>query len=196
MGLINNYNEFFATYLQPLLRTRFRTSNLSMTSIFIDSTSALITALLPMLRRKVFGVIPQVAKQPQLLSHFIHELMSFDISLRDEWGYDGGSGVEGWKGLTWEVLVKKDWFGRWLEVEKTCKHTFKITSLAHLTFRKSLCQGTKISSTLPKALKSTTKASSRQLRNPPMPPSESTISWKPSPIATALFLPSPRNYVS
>ncbi|KAI4111393.1 MAG: hypothetical protein LQ339_000592 [Xanthoria mediterranea] len=119
MGLINNYNDFFATYLQPLLRTRFRTSNLSMTSIFIDSTSALITALLPMLRRKVFGVIPQVAKQPQLLSHFIHELMSFDISLRDEWGYDGGSGVDGWKGLTWEVLVKKDWFGRWLEVEKT-----------------------------------------------------------------------------
>ncbi|KAI4222545.1 MAG: hypothetical protein L6R36_006066 [Xanthoria steineri] len=119
MGLINNYNDFFATCLQPLLRTRFRTSNLSMTSIFIDSTSALITALLPMLRRKVFGVIPQVAKQPQLLSHFIHELMSFDISLRDEWGYDGGSGVDGWKGLTWEVLVKKDWFGRWLEVEMT-----------------------------------------------------------------------------
>lgn len=196
MGLINNYNEFFATYLQPLLRTRFRTSNLSMTSIFIDSTSALITALLPMLRRKVFGVIPQIAKQPQLLSHFIHELMSFDISLRDEWGYDGGSGVEGWRGLTWEVLVKKDWFGRWLEVEKTCKHTLMINSLTHLTFRKSLCQGTTISSTLPKASKSTTKASSRQLRNPPMPPSGSTISSKPLPIATALFLPSPRNYVS
>ncbi|KAI4270466.1 MAG: hypothetical protein L6R38_007115 [Xanthoria sp. 2 TBL-2021] len=119
MGLLNNYDEFVATYLQPLLRKRFKTSNLSMTSIFIDSTSALITALLPMLKRKVFGVIPQIAKQPQLLSHFIHELMSFDISLRDEWGYDGGSGVEGWKGLTWEVLVKKDWFGRWLEVEKT-----------------------------------------------------------------------------
>ncbi|KAL8849798.1 MAG: hypothetical protein Q9221_005214 [Calogaya cf. arnoldii] len=119
MGLLNNYDDFFATHLQPLLRKRFKTSNLSMTSIFIDSTSALITALLPMLRRKVFGVIPQIAKQPQLLSHFIHELMSFDISLRDEWGYDGGCGIEGWKGLTWEVLVKKDWFGRWLEVEKT-----------------------------------------------------------------------------
>ncbi|KAL8674747.1 MAG: hypothetical protein Q9168_000831 [Polycauliona sp. 1 TL-2023] len=118
MGLLNNYDQFFATYLQPCLRKRFKASNLSMTSIFIDSTSALITALLPMLRRKVFSVIPQIAKQPQLLSHFIHELMDFDITLRDEWGYDGGSGIEGWKGLTWEVLVKKDWFGRWLEVEK------------------------------------------------------------------------------
>lgn len=196
MGLLNAYDGFFATYLQPLLRKRFKTSNLSMTSIFIDSTSALITALLPMLRRKVFSVISQIAKQPQLLSHFIHELMSFDISLRDEWGYDGGSGVEGWKGLTWEVLVKKDWFGRWLEVEKTCKRTHKTTSLSHLTSRKSLCPGTKTSSTPQKASKSTTRASSHQLRNLPMPPSESTIFSKQSQIATALCLPSPRNYVS
>ncbi|KAI4239026.1 MAG: hypothetical protein L6R40_005612 [Gallowayella cf. fulva] len=117
-GLLSNYDEFFATHLQPILRNRFKNSNLSMTSIFIDSTSALITALLPMLRRKVFNSMPQIAKQPQLLSHFIHELMSFDISLRDEWGYDGGCGIDGWKGLAWEVLVKKDWFNRWLEVEK------------------------------------------------------------------------------
>ncbi len=129
MGLLNNYDEFFATYLQPLLRQRFKASNLAMTSIFIDSTSALITALLPMLRRKVFSVIPQIAKQPQLLSHFVHELMSFDNTLRDEWDYDGGSGIEGWKGLTWEVLVKKDYFGRWLEVEKSCEYALQITNL-------------------------------------------------------------------
>ncbi|KAL8708042.1 MAG: hypothetical protein Q9220_007038 [cf. Caloplaca sp. 1 TL-2023] len=104
--------------LKPILRKRFKNSNLAMTSIFIDSTSALITALLPMLRRKIFGVIAQIAKQPQLLSHFVHELMGFDTSLRDEWGYDGGCGIDGWNGLTWEVLVKRDWFGRWLEVEK------------------------------------------------------------------------------
>ena len=71
-----------------------------------------------MLRRKIFSLIPQVSQQPQLLSHLIHELMSFDVSLRDEWNYDGGNPIEGWKGLTWEFLVKKDWFGRWLEVEK------------------------------------------------------------------------------
>ncbi|KAL8831652.1 MAG: hypothetical protein Q9170_005206 [Blastenia crenularia] len=118
IGLLNQYDEFFAIYLQPILRSRFRNSNLAMTSIFIDSTSALITALLPMLRRKIFSTMPQIAKQPQLLSHFIHELMSFDISLREEWGYDGGCGIDGWKGLTWEVLVKAKWFKRWLEVEK------------------------------------------------------------------------------
>ncbi|KAL8870314.1 MAG: hypothetical protein Q9174_003615 [Haloplaca sp. 1 TL-2023] len=118
MGLLNTYDDFFAIHLQPILRNRFKTSNLAMTSIFFDATSALITALLPMLRRKMLNVMPQIAKQPQLLSHFIHELMGFDISLRDEWGYDGGRGIEGWKGLTWEVLVKKDWFNRWFEVEQ------------------------------------------------------------------------------
>ena len=74
-----------------------------------------------MVRHKVFGMLPQVSKQPQLLSHLIRELMSFDVSLRDDWNYDGGNAVEGWKGLTWEVLVKKEWFGRWLDVEKNCK---------------------------------------------------------------------------
>lgn len=71
-----------------------------------------------MLRRKIFALMPPISQQPQLLSHLIHELMSFDVSLRDEWNYDGGNAFEGWKGVTWEVLVKKDWFGRWLEVEK------------------------------------------------------------------------------
>lgn len=117
-GLLNTYEEFFAVNLQPILSRHFRGSNLALNSCYIDSTSALITALLPMLRHKVFTLLPHVSKQPQLLSHLMHELMSFDVSLREEWGYDGGFGAEGWKGLTWEVLVKKDWFGTWLKVEK------------------------------------------------------------------------------
>ena len=74
-----------------------------------------------MVRHKVLGLITQVSKQPQLFSHLIHELMSFDASLRDEWSYDGGNPIEGWKGLTWEVLAKREWFGRWLDVEGNCK---------------------------------------------------------------------------
>ncbi|KAA6408927.1 MAG: hypothetical protein FRX48_07271 [Lasallia pustulata] len=117
-NLLNTYNEFFATYLQPVLQNHFRGSTLAMNIVYIDSTSALITAVLPMLRHKIFSFLPQVARQPQLLSHFMHELMSFDVDLKDDWGYDGGCGADGWKGLTWEVLVKKDWFGKWLQVEK------------------------------------------------------------------------------
>ncbi|KAL8940207.1 MAG: hypothetical protein Q9211_002379 [Gyalolechia sp. 1 TL-2023] len=105
IGLLNQYDKFFAVHIQPILRSRFRNSSLAMTSTFIDSTSALITALLPMLRQKAYSIMPLIAKQPPLLSHFIHELMSFDISLREEWGYDGGCGIDGWKGLTWESII-------------------------------------------------------------------------------------------
>lgn len=117
---MNDYQEFFTVYLQPLLRDHFKRSNLALTSIYIDSTSALITSLLPMLRRKILILLPRLTNQPQLLSHLMHELMDFDVNMREEWDYDGGNAVEGWQGLTWEVLVKKGWFGRWLEVEKNC----------------------------------------------------------------------------
>ena len=50
----------------------------------------------------------------------MHELMSFDTGVRDDWGYDGGSGAEGWRGLTWEVLHKQKWFPKWLQAEKDC----------------------------------------------------------------------------
>lgn len=73
-----------------------------------------------MLRHKIFVLLPRTSNQPRLLSHLVHELMSFDVNMREEWDYDGGNAVEGWKGLTWEVLVKKGWFGKWLEVEKNC----------------------------------------------------------------------------
>lgn len=74
-----------------------------------------------MLRSKIFATVPKIRNDPQYLSHFIHELMSFDISLKEDWNYDGGNGSEGWKGLTWEVLVKQDWFSQWLVVERDCE---------------------------------------------------------------------------
>ena len=110
------------THIQPVLRRHFQGTKLNANSAYTDSTTVFITALLPMLRRKIFNYLPQIAMQPQLLSHFIHELIEFDSVLRDEWGYDPHDGARNWEGLTWEVLVGKDWFGRWLEVEKNCMH--------------------------------------------------------------------------
>jgi RAD50-interacting protein 1 len=74
-----------------------------------------------MLKRKISHLLPEISGQPQLLSHFIHELISFDATLREEWDYGEGSDQETWKGLTWEVLVRQEWFLRWLQVEKECK---------------------------------------------------------------------------
>ncbi|KAL1601779.1 hypothetical protein SLS60_006694 [Paraconiothyrium brasiliense] len=116
--LLNDYSDFVVDYVQPSLLKQFRGTDLALNSVYIDAMSAFITALLPMLRSKVGALLPKVASQPQLLSHLMHELMSFDNTIREEWRYDGGYGVEGWKGLSWEFLVQGDWFGRWLQVEK------------------------------------------------------------------------------
>lgn len=124
--LVNQYYGFVEAYVQPLLHSHFRGTDLAFNTVYIDAVSALITAFLPMLRSKILSVMPQVAAQPQLLSHFMHEIMSFDSAIRDEWRYDGGYGMDGWKGMAWEVLVQGDWFGRWLEVEKDCEFALYI----------------------------------------------------------------------
>jgi len=129
--LLNTHEAFLATHLQPILRRHFQNSNLALTSVYIDSTSAFITALLPMLRRKILAVLPHIAKQPHLLSHFVHELINFDVTIKEDWGYDGGNRMEGWRGLAWEVLVKGHWFGAWLDVEKNCKHLALAFGICH-----------------------------------------------------------------
>ncbi|KAH9880167.1 hypothetical protein J1614_002193 [Plenodomus biglobosus] len=116
--LLDDYSGFIADHFQPVLLRHFRGTDLAMNPVYIDAMSAFITALLPMLRTKIGSLLPKVAAQPQLLSHLMHEIMSFDTTIRDTWGYDGGYGVDGWKGLSWEFLVQGDWFGRWLQVEK------------------------------------------------------------------------------
>jgi hypothetical protein len=119
--LLNDYTDFLNNYVQPVLLRHFKGTDLALNSVYIDATSALVTALLPMLRSKILATLPKVSSDPQLMSHLMHEIMSFDTTLRDDWRYDGGNGIDGWKGLAWEVLVEKDWFGLWLQVEKTCK---------------------------------------------------------------------------
>jgi RAD50-interacting protein 1 len=118
--LLNDYSGFVTAYMQPLLLKLFRGTDLALTSVYIDATAALITALLPVLRTKIGNLLPKVADQPHLLSHLMHEVMSFDTTIREDWGYDGGFGLEGWRGLAWEFLAQGDWFGRWLQVEKDC----------------------------------------------------------------------------
>ncbi|KZM23392.1 uncharacterized protein EKO05_0009770 [Ascochyta rabiei] len=116
--LLDDYSAFVADYLQPVLFKHFRGTPLALNPVYIDAMSAFITALLPVLRTKIASLLPKVAGQPQLLSHLIHEMMSFDSTVRDTWAYDGGYGLSGWNGLSWEFLVQANWFDQWLRVEK------------------------------------------------------------------------------
>lgn len=86
-----------------------------------DAINEFITALLPELRRKIHNLLPDIMDQAQLLSHFIHEMITFDATLREDFAYMP-YGYEGpWKGMTHEVLVVENGFTGWLKVEKECK---------------------------------------------------------------------------
>lgn len=119
MDLISQFGVFFTSYLQPILDEKAQSAGPSLEWNFYNALHAFITALLPTLRQKIDSFLPQVADYPQLLSHFIHELMNFDNELRDTWNYLPDPYAEGnWKGMTWEVLTKQGWYDRWLQVEK------------------------------------------------------------------------------
>ena len=110
--------DFIIDYLQPVLDVRTRAVDMD-ESIYTDALSAFITALLPMLTTKCLTLLPQVANKPQLFSHFIHELMSFDSTLREEWSYAPvAQAIFDWKGLTWLMLTTHGYFNAWLQVEK------------------------------------------------------------------------------
>lgn len=113
--------DFVNEYVQPLLLEHFQDSSHRMSLGYLDATTALITALLPMLREKVSILFEQISTQPQLLSHLMQELMSFDTTLREDWHYDGGMDADCgiWRGITGEVLAQDSHFERWLSVEST-----------------------------------------------------------------------------
>lgn len=119
--LLSTYSPMISDLLQPVLLEQFGGTELTQDANCIDATSAFITALLPMLRTKVLALVPQVSGEPRLLSHLMHELMSFDQVLQAEWHYGTSkskSSDRSWRGMAWEVLSEPRHFDRWLSVEK------------------------------------------------------------------------------
>jgi hypothetical protein len=177
--LLDDYSSFMSDYMQPVLFKHFRGTDLALNPVYIDAMSAFITALLPVLRTKIGSLLPKVANQPQLLSHLIHEIMSFDSTIRDTWAYDGGYGLSGWNGLSWEFLVQGNWFDQWLRVEKEC---MQLASEAHpndmLTVEQLLLSVTTTSSKPKIGEISTTKASMPKPQNPQRAQSVSTTCSK------------------
>jgi hypothetical protein len=118
LDLISSYCAFFQANLQPQLLANFRGSDLAMIPAYIDATSALITALIPMLQTKLRSILPQVSEQPQLFSNLMHEVMTFDATIQEEWNYTPLSPATVWRGLAHYVLEKQSYFSKWLNVER------------------------------------------------------------------------------
>ena len=120
VDVLEAHNDFFLDHFQPILDRRSASTETEINLAYSDATTAFITALLPMVRQKCLNLLPQVAENAHLLSHFVHELMEFDATLRDTWGYTPTSSpLDTWRGLTWEMLVTHGYFNAWLQGEKS-----------------------------------------------------------------------------
>ena len=118
LDLLSQYNTFMSDHLQPIFDARIREDD-RLDLVYTDAVSAFITALLPMVSAKCVSVLPHLASQPQLMSHFIRETMLFDTELQHSWAYSPFPGpLTDWKGLTWDVLSKHGYFDTWLKLEK------------------------------------------------------------------------------
>jgi len=84
-----------------------------------------ITALLPILHHKIDSIMPDLLKNAPSLSHFMHENMVFDSSLRENYLYIP-FGKEFWEG-SMQHSLKSPWiFKTWRDVEKDCMPLFSM----------------------------------------------------------------------
>jgi hypothetical protein len=118
LDVLETHNKFMSDHVQPIIDAQNSKSSVG-DALLSDAVSAFITALLPLVIAKSVQLLPQIETQPQLLSHFVHELMAFDKTLMEYWGYQPTTDLLiDWKGLTWEVFNTHGYFSSWLKAEK------------------------------------------------------------------------------
>ncbi|KAI1361540.1 RINT-1 family protein [Xylaria arbuscula] len=116
ISLIEKWEGFFRENVGHILCSRFRDTAVGEMSIYIDPASALVTALLPVMREKIGSVLKEGLQNPQFLSSLMIQIMNMDDDLRSRFNYDGGNQEQGWPGLASEVLDQH--FDAWLKAEK------------------------------------------------------------------------------
>ena len=114
--LFDEYAPLFSEYIQDILDQNGLAAR--------DAVQEFITAVLPVLKRKVDLDMPIVSAQGPLSSHLVEELSKFDILLREEYMYAPyGQDPSQWRGVTHEILTQNngEFFNNWLSAEKQCK---------------------------------------------------------------------------
>lgn len=116
--LIDEYSGFVQTNIQELLVRHYKDGDLSFMPAYVDATTAWITALMPLLRRRLEMILPQLVKQPNLLSNLIHEVVAFDGKIAEDWDYTPLSTTTAFRGLSHYVLSELGYFPAWFAVER------------------------------------------------------------------------------
>lgn len=78
-----------------------------------------IAALHPILERKINHILPELLGNSSLLSHFVHEALSFDRKVREEYLFVP-YGRDSWEGITAYALRSASTFNAWQKAEKDC----------------------------------------------------------------------------
>jgi len=118
LDLVDQHSDFISNLLGPIVDQRALTSD-ALETVYTDAVSSFITALLPMVNAKCLSFLAQITSEPQLLSHFMREAMSFDHAIRDFWVYMPiPRMLNEWRGVTWTILYTHGYFQTWLTVEK------------------------------------------------------------------------------
>ena len=79
--------------------------------------SEFITALLSILQRKIDKTLPALLNNNLLFSHFMHQSLAFDLTLREEYLYVP-FGFDQWDGLIQHVLKSTQTLQKWIDIEK------------------------------------------------------------------------------
>lgn len=114
---LEEWDDFLRDNFGYILATKFASTTVADKMVYMDSTCALITSLLPVIREKVNSAMDVALKDPAFLSSLMGQLMTFDDDLRKRFSYDGGDVERGWGGLTSEVLDQH--FDKWLKAERS-----------------------------------------------------------------------------
>lgn len=117
--LISDYADFVQDALQPLLSDFAQHADMPKIPAYLDATSALITALLPLLHDKLAHSLDQIKQQPNLLSKLVTEVMLFDQQLAEIWDYAPISCAVPYRGLAQYILSTLSCFPQWLSIEKS-----------------------------------------------------------------------------
>ncbi|ODQ65037.1 hypothetical protein NADFUDRAFT_8422, partial [Nadsonia fulvescens var. elongata DSM 6958] len=109
--VVDEHTPFLSKVVQPVLRNG---------DIFNDRSAVkeFITAVLPSVRRKIFGLFPRVAEMSTpFLSHLVFEVCSFDKVVSEKYMYTQ-YGSSKWIGLSGLLFEDKQRFETWLNGEK------------------------------------------------------------------------------
>lgn len=109
LTIIDSHFEFLAGTVTKLLQEneRFQDRN---------GVYEFISAIIPSVQRKMFGLFEELLESPKLLSHLVYETVLFDNALKEKYFYLPHN-QKIWKGVAGSILGNKDWFQRWLSVE-------------------------------------------------------------------------------